>query len=135
MRIVNQPEVDTEYLNRLAEEYKKTKQAEEDIAKRTSALKKELSDAVEKFGRADDKGHMWLEVGDYKLKRERRVNRSFDSKTAEEWAKENNYWDDLKEVIEVLSEDKVLGLAWSKPELADTIQGFYIEKEIWAFKV
>jgi hypothetical protein len=36
--------------------------------------------------------------------------------------------------VEVLSEDKLLGLAWNDEEIAKQIQTFYIEKESWAFK-
>ena len=125
---------DTAYLERLAEEYKKSKEALAVVEKRTNDMKKELSTIVEKFGTPDDKGHLWLQVGDLNLKREKRVSRSFDTQSAEQWAKENGHWDDVKEVVELLSEDKILGLAWTQKELEETIMGFYIEKESWAFK-
>ena len=137
MRVVKreeQEQPDTAYLERLAEEYKKSKDTLALIEKRTNDMKKELSVAVEKFGTPDDKGHLWLSVGDLNLKREKRISRSFDSASAEQWARDNGYWDDVKEVIEVLSEDKILGLAWSDKSLEETIMEFYIEKESWAFK-
>lgn len=137
MRVVsrpNEPSLDTTYLKRVVEDYKKAKEAQEQFEKRTSALKKELSEAVEKYGIPDDKGNRWLELDDIKLKRERRIQRSLDSAGAEQWAKENGLWDEVKEVIEVLSEDRLLGLAWDRQDLEGTIQSFYIEKEIWAFK-
>ena len=93
-----------------------------------------MSDIVDNAGVADNNGHLWLEVGDIKLKRERRVMKSFDSASAEAWAKATNKWDDVKEVVEVLSEDKLLGLAWNDEDIAKQIQTFYIEKESWAFK-
>ena len=135
MRVVKREEgPDFSYLERLAEEYKRTKDAIVDIEKRANSMKKELSDAVEEFGATDDKGHLWLNVGNIALKRERRVTRSFDSASAETWARDNKKWDDVKEVVEVLSEDKLLGLAWNDEEIAKHIQTFYIEKESWAFK-
>lgn len=136
MRVVKreQAEVDTAYLERLAEEYKKSKEAQALIEKRTNDIKKELSNAVETFGDVDDKGHIWLTVGDTVLKREKRISRSFDTASATKWAEENGYWDDVKEVVELLSEDKILGLAWSNKELEETIMSFYVEKESWAFK-
>lgn len=137
MRVVKREEQvqpDTAYLERLAEEYKKSKDTLALIEKRTNDMKKELSVAVEKFGTPDDKGHLWLSVGELNLKREKRISRSFDSASAEQWARDNGYWDDVKEVIEVLSEDKILGLAWSDKSLEETIMDFYIEKESWAFK-
>lgn len=126
---------DLEYVKRLAEEFKKSKEVQEEIEKRTNSLKKELTSFVEEYGIPDDKGHVWLQVGDIKLKRERRVTRSFDSNSAREWAEETGHWDEVKEVVEVLSEDKLLGLAWSNKDLEEIIQSFYIEKESWAFKL
>lgn len=137
MRVVKreeQEQPDTAYLERLAEEYKKSKDTLAVIEKRTNDIKKELSVAVEKFGDADDKGHLWLTVGDTVLKREKRVSRSFDATSAEGWAKEKGIWDDVKDVVEVMSEDKLLGLAWSDKSLEEIIMSFYIEKESWAFK-
>lgn len=137
MRVVKreeQAQPDTAYLERLAEEYKKSKDTLALIEKRTNDMKKELSVAVEQFGTPDDKGHLWLTVGDLNLKREKRVSRSFDATAAENWAKEKGLWDDVKDVIEVMSEDKLLGLAWSDKSLEETIMTFYVEKESWAFK-
>jgi hypothetical protein len=126
--------LDESYLERLAEEYKKSKELQEQVEKRTNAIKKELSEAVETHGTPDDKGHLWLKVGEASLKRERRVTRSFDTSAAEQWARENNMWDDIKQVIEVVDEDKVLGLAWKDESLAEKVREFYTEKETWAFK-
>lgn len=134
MRVIKREEPNNDYLERLAEEYKKSKETLAMIEKRTNDMKKELSVAVEKFGTPDEKGHLWLTVGDLELKREKRVSRSFDSASAEQWAKENGYWDDIKEVVEILSEDKILGLAWEKKELEEQIMSFYVSKESWAFK-
>jgi hypothetical protein len=134
MRVVKREQPDTAYLERLAEEYKKSKDTLALIEKRTNDMKKELSTAVEQFGTPDDKGHIWLSIGELNLKREKRVSRSFDSASAEQWAKDNGYWDDVKEVVEILSEDKILGLAWSDKSLEETIMMFYVEKESWAFK-
>lgn len=128
-------EFDSSYIERLANEYKKDKDFIEKMEKRLSAVRKELLDAVQDYGLPDDKGHMWLNAGEVVLKKERRVSRSFDVASAEQWAKDNGYWDDVKEVIEVLSEDKILGLAWENPDVSDQIQSFYVEKESWAFKV
>lgn len=136
MRVVKREQTapDTAYLERLAEEYKRSKETLAMVEKRTSDMKKELSTAVERFGDQDDKGHLWLTVGDLVLKREKRISRSFDSESARAWAEEQGIWDSVKEVIEVLSEDKLLALAWKDKDLEETIMSFYVEKESWAFK-
>lgn len=127
-------DIDVSYIERLASEYKKDKEFIEKMEKRLSGVRKELLEAVQEHGVPDDKGHIWFTAGDIVLKKERRVTRSFDISAAEEWAKENGYWDDVKETIEVLSEDKILGLAWQNQDLSEKIQEFYVEKESWAFK-
>jgi chemotaxis regulatin CheY-phosphate phosphatase CheZ len=134
-RVVKRTEnFDASYIERLAEDYKKSKEFLADIEKRTNAIKKELSDVVDANGVPDEKGNVWLRIGDLALKREKRITRSLDHQSAEDWARANGHWDDIKQVIEVLDEDKLLALAWDNSDLEDTIQGFYVEKEVWAFK-
>ena len=123
------------YNLRLVEEYKSAKDLADSSKKRADALKKELSDLVESEGYEGDNGHLWYEIGDYKLKRERRVSKSFDLDECEQWAKSTGLWDEVKEVVELVSEDKVLALAWDDPEVREAIERFYKEKETWAFKL
>lgn len=127
---------DENYYTKLADDFKKQKAFGAEIEKRLEAMKKELTAAVEKYGQPDSSGHIWLKVGDIELKRERRVSRSFDANAAEAWAKENGLWEELKQVvvIESISEDALLGYAWKNKDVSDTVQGFYVEKETWAFK-
>lgn len=123
-----------EYYERLAQEFKKSKEAIDSLTKRQNEMKAELVKAIQDNGYEDDKGHIWYKVGALELKYERRVTRSFNSDAAEQWARENGLWDDLKKVVEVLDEDKLLGYAWNHKEVESTIQDFYVEKESWAFK-
>lgn len=135
VRRKNGDDFNESYVQRLAEEYKKSKEAQALIEKRTNDLKKELSDVVDTFGVADDGGHLWVEVGDFKMKREKRVSRNLDLDKVEKWAKENGHWDAIKEVIEVVSEDKMLALAWANEDVATALEDMYTVKEIWAFKL
>lgn len=137
MRVVKRVEADTKddaYMVRLVEEFKRSKEFMEREEKRLSAMKKELSEYVEANGEVDNNGHRWLKVGDFELKRERRVSRSFNRAKAEQWVDENGYWEVVGETVTVLSEDKLLALAWEDKSLEPTIQAFYEEKETWAFK-
>jgi hypothetical protein len=133
-RVVRQGKEDPQHLERLVEEYRKSKELLERIEKRQNEMKKQLTQAIDDSGFVDDKGHKWLKVGSYELKRERRVSRSFDTAQAEQWARENGLWDKVKEVLEVLSEEKLLALAWEDKSLNEVVSSFYIEKETWAFK-
>lgn len=124
-----------DYYERLAEEFKKSKEAIDNLTKRQNAMKAELVEAIKNNGYEDDKGHMWYNTGSLELKYERRVSRTFNAEAAEQWARENGLWEDLKKVVEILDEDKLLGYAWNHKDQEDVIQGFYVEKESWAFKV
>ncbi len=120
---------------RLVQEYKAAKEMADTSKKRADGLKSQLVELVDEHGYEGENGHRWFEVGEHKLKRERRVSKAFDRTACEEWAREAGLWEDVKEVIEVLSEDKVLALAWDKPEIRQEVDDFYVEKETWAFKV
>lgn len=122
------------HLERLAEEFKKSKETLEILEKRHNEMKKQLSEAVDTFGYSDDKGHKWLKVGSAELKRERRISRSLDTTAVEQWARENKYWDDIKKVIEVVDEDNLVKFAWEHKDQSDLVTAFYVEKETWAFK-
>jgi hypothetical protein len=123
-----------EYIKRLVQEYKNSKSFMDKEEKRLGQMKKELSEYVDSNGVVDHNGHRWLTIDDVEIKRERRVSRSFNSAAARQWAEENGYWDKVCDTIVVLSEDKILALAWDNKDLAPIVQSFYEEKENWAFK-
>lgn len=127
-------QLDEAYYTKMVEEFVSQKKLLSQLEARVDKIKKELSTVVEQHGTPDDSGHIWLNVGGHELKRERRVSKTFNATTAEQWAKDNGLWDEVKEVVERLSEDKLLAVAWNDKSLLPTIQGFYVEKETWAFK-
>ena len=131
----NDEHLDLLFIERLVAEYKGAKALADTTRERSDKMKKQLSEIVDTHGYVDHNGHRWLDVGEFKLKRERRVGKSFDAAACEVWAKKEGLWDNVSEVVEALSEDKVLALAWDDPEIRDEIEGFYIERETWAFKV
>jgi hypothetical protein len=119
----------------ITREYQDLKDLIDKYTIRLNSLKKELSDQVDEFGSEDEKGNKWLPLGNFQLKRERRASVSFDTKTAEVWAKGKGLWADVVETIEVVSEDKVLSLGWRDAELKKDIDSMYTTKESWAFKI
>lgn len=119
----------------ITREYQDLKDLIDKYTIRLNSLKKELSDQVDEFGSEDEKGNKWLPLGNFQLKRERRASVSFDTKTAEVWAKGKGLWADVVETIEVVSEDKVLSLGWRDEELKKDIDSMYTTKESWAFKI
>lgn len=127
-------DLDEEFLSRLVNQYLEQKKFAEQISKRVEELKQQLARTVDAFGNEDDKGNRWLSAGNVNLKRERRVSRPLNVQAAEQWARENNLWDSVTVVVEQVSEDKLMKLAWESSEYADAIASLYDEKVVWAFK-
>ncbi len=121
-------------LGRLAKEYKESKEFADRIQKRTDELKQSLVKHVKEHGVQDDRGHKWLAAGDMQIKHERRVSRSFDISAATRWVKELGAWDEVKEVIEATTEDRILQYAWENG-YAEVVSEFYVDRETWAFKL
>lgn len=124
-------------LERLAQEFLNTKSLLDKVTARFNELKQALTEAVDNDGYEDDKGHRWLPVGSLQLKRERRATVSFDVEAAEEWAKAEGIFDDVKKVIvqETIDHDLLLAYAWEHRELTPVVKSFNKEKVSWAFKV
>lgn len=124
-------------LARLAQEYKDAKVFAEKAQERADALKKMLSEAVEAQGSPDEKGSLWLDAGSYELKRERRVSKNLDAAAALEWAqtKPLPVWESVVENVPTVNEDRLLALAWERPDMADAIGDLYKERVTWAFRL
>lgn len=127
--------VDASVVSSLVEEYRKAKEFADKVASRADELKKELTRLVKTHGKPDDKGHLWLAAGDSQVKHERRVSRNLDRVTAESWARDNGLWDQVKETIEVLSEDSLMKYFWDNPDKESVLEDLYNERETWAFKI
>lgn len=122
-------------LVQLLHTYKEQKEFADRLLSRVEEMKRDLIKRVESKGFTDDRGHQWLSAGDHQLKRERRVSVSFNTQYAEQWARENGIWDDVKEVVEVVSEEKLLAALWDREEMKDKLDDFYNKRESYAFKV
>ena len=134
-RTIKNEKPNMDYLQRLIDEYDKSKAFADKAAARVEELKKVLKSYVADFGTADDKGHKWLAGETHQLKNERRVSRAFDTKAGEKWAKTTGHWESVKRTVEVLDEDALMALVWDNPELEEEVSKLYTEKETWAFKV
>ena len=126
---------DVTYYLRLAKEYQAAKDASEVYKKRADKMRVDLIHAVNSFGFEDDKHHRWIEGEELNIKYERRVTKRLDLEAVESWAKESGVWDRIMQTIEVVDEDKLMGLAWEDPEVAKIVQSLYVETENFALKV
>lgn len=129
--------METTERSRLVREYVEAKKFADSAAKRADELKRVLRQVVMDDGKPDDRGSVWCPAGDWQLKHERRVSERFDTEAAEQWARDNGYWESLREVTvtERLNEDALMALGWENPEISPIIASFYKETETWAFKV
>jgi hypothetical protein len=134
-RLIKRVNNDTSVSELLVKEYADSKHLAAQLDKRISDIKKELSEYTDTVGSTDEKGSKWITIGEFQLKRERRVSNYFDTAAAEAWVKEQGLWDTLKVTKEELDVDKLVGMAWTDPTVADVVASFYKEKETWAFKV
>ena len=135
--IRQQPETtfDEAYVSKLVSEFQNHKAMLETTQKRLDGYKKEWTEVLDAHGKPDDKGNLWINLPSCEIKRERRISKTFNASAAEAWAKENGFWDTVKEVIETISEDRLLGLAWDDDDLQEKVKSFYVEKETWALKI
>lgn len=125
----------TEFLERLAREYQKAKEFEDAAHAHSQELKNQLIILLKEQGTPDHRGSLWLNAGKYDIKHERRISTSLDADGLREWAVDHDLWSEVSEMVEVLVEDKVVALAYERPDLAPQINDFYTEKETWAFKL
>jgi hypothetical protein len=127
--------VDASIIASLVEEYRQSKELSDKVAARTDSIKKELTRLVKEYGKPDDRGHLWLSAGLTQVKHERRVSRNLDRNAAENWARREGVWDEVKETVEVLSEDLLMKYFWEHQDRQKVLDDMYVEKEVWAFKV
>lgn len=77
------------------------------------SIKDYLSSLVDSDGEEDEKGHRWLKVGPYMLKRQRRQGeKKINLQRAEEWARKRGVWDKVKATVEVLDEDALVAYVY-----------------------
>lgn len=123
------------FVHRLADEYRKSKDYEDAVHKRTTELRAQLIEALKEYGTPDDKGHLWLDAHGFTVKHERRVSSQFQPAVAMDWAEKNSLVSQVTETVTVVVEDKVLTLAYERPDLNIDLPSMYKESESWALKV
>jgi len=104
--------------------------------------RKVIMDELAESGQTDQKGNQWIYFTDDPvegrvkgIKRERRVSRRLDEETAEEYLREKGLYEQCTETIVVLSEEKLLALAFGQgaPITDEDLESLYVVNETWAF--
>lgn len=116
----------------------------ETIEDREADLKKELQEAVEANGYADDKGHFWLDLDESvnvagygevsKLKRERRATVRVDETAAEALLQDKGLWDDCTATVVVLDEEEIRKAHYKGLLSDEDIATIFPTTVSWAFK-
>lgn len=120
---------------RLLEEYLKADELAKVASKRAVEYKEQLRALVVEKGEPDDKGSLWLELGDRSIKNERRVSATFDRDAAEEWCADQGLSHEVTETIVQFSEDLFWKLVWERRIPKKVADRFVGENVTWAFKV
>ena len=120
---------------KLIEEYRKQDELAKAAAANANKLKEMLRSILVEQGASDDVGHLWLEVGDFKLKHEKRVQTGLDRAAALEWCDEHGLRDEVIETVEQFSEDDFHRLVWEKKIPRKVANSFATENVTWAFKL
>lgn len=128
-------EVTPDNAERYLSEYLSAKAMADDVTARVNKMKANLNAFADAHGEPDEKGSIWVEVGEHKIKRERRVSTSTDFYKAEAWLRKNGRWDEFKIVQEVLDEDKLLAAGFEGTIPRKTFDSFTVIGETFAFKV
>lgn len=131
-RVVRAPKVDP---LRLVEEFKAADALAKNASARAASLKEQLRAMVVEQGAEDDKGHVWLEIGDYQLKNEKRISNGFNNEAALEWCEEHGLREEVIEVVEQFDQDAFFKLVWEKKIPRKVADSFATESINWAFKV
>jgi hypothetical protein len=130
-------------------EYLESKEAAEALEGRRKNLREVILGRIQQFGKKDEQGHSWLPALDHMMKAERRLSSTFDPAKAEQWLRDNGWWDDAKVVVperttvvpehETIDEDSLAAFLYRKradesvPD--DLPTEVYNEKETFALKV
>lgn len=123
---------------RLVQEYVTHSEHLEKLSDTVKSIKDHLSNLVDKDGEEDEKGHRYLKVGPYLLKRQRRQSTpTLDANEVEEWAKERGIWEQISKSVVVLDEDALVAYVYDHRDeegLESTFQSFYKQaKPSYAF--
>ncbi len=86
---------------------------------RKTELRDRLAETVEKYGQADDYGHIFLDLPEkvanvVGFKRERRVSTRINEDRAEELLKRKKLWDECTTTITVIDEEKLAKAVFNK---------------------
>ena len=120
-------------VDRLTKEYLKHLDHQKKLEELTKQLKDLLRKAIEDDGEPDENGHIWLPSGHYLLKLQKsQPTPKLDVEKAEEWAKRKGIWTQVSELVQVLSEDRLMAYMYDHQDeegLEAELESLYIRPD------
>jgi len=109
-----------------------------DLSARQGEIKKKLSDAVEKSGEPDDRGHIWLRLpeeveGVVALQKQRRVSQVLDEDKATEILTKANLLDECSQMVRVIDQEAVMASHYNGLLSEEQVDAMYPKKVTYAF--
>lgn len=98
-------------------------------------LKQRISEEVDMNGDKDSKGHVWWNIGETLLQRQRRVKTSQDFEAAERIFNEKNLYDECVKFVPAINEDAVYAAFQEGRLTEEDLQEIYPVEESWALVI
>lgn len=110
----------------------------ETLTKAQNEIKARLVDVVERYGEADDKGHVWFNLADQidgyvAMQRQRRVSQKLDEAVAEALLTSKDLFDRCYSMQPVLQEDEVMACLYEGLLTEEEIDEMFPKTITWAF--
>ena len=98
-------------------------------------LKQRISEEVDMNGDKDSKGHVWWNIGETLLQRQRRVKTSQDFEAAERIFNEKNLYDECVKFVPAINDDAVYAAFQEGRLTEEDLQEIYPVEESWALVI
>jgi len=98
-------------------------------------LKQRISEEVDMNGDKDSKGHVWWNIGETLLQRQRRTKTSQDFEAAERIFNEKNLYDECIKYVPAINEDAVYAAFQEGRLTEEDLQEIYPVEESWALVI
>jgi hypothetical protein len=105
------------------------------LTDRSTELKKRLTADVEELGKTDERCHIFLELEEAKLTKQRKVSKNLDMEIAEKLLKERNIYDKCVKMMPVLQENEILACVYTGELSESDIDEMFPAKVSYAFIV
>lgn len=112
--------------------YLTLKQRIDELEKLAKPLKQRITEEVDMNGNADSKGHLWWNIGETLLQRQRRTKTTLDMDAAERVLTGANLYDRCIKYVPAINEDEVYAALQEGLLTEENIQEIFPVEESWA---